>query len=188
MAIGAGVFVVLAIATVVVTAPRGDGTATPHLVMTPSVDPNGMYTQVAVPAPVGRDERVTLTGDYGRRVEIGIRTAGERSTPDFYPGGQSLAFTVHLRNTGKVWIGTRLDTAAWVLDAAGLTYPANQMLSLVGGPYGSGDPQENSAWQLEPGWEVDRQLVFTVPRGTQLTRLHVAVPMGSATPTAEWDL
>jgi len=188
MAIGAGVFVVLAIATVVVTAPGGDGTVTPSMVMTPSVAPNGMYTRVAVPAPVGPDERVALTGDDGARVEIGIRPDGERLTPGIYLGQRNVVFTVHLRNTGRVWVGTRLDLDAWVLDTTGTNYPANQMLSLKGGPYGSTDPRENPDWRLEPGWEADRQVVFTVPQGVQLTRLHLVVPMGAAGPAAEWNL
>lgn len=188
MAIGAGVFVVLAIVTVVVTAPSGDGAVTPSLVMTPSAGPNGMYTRVAVPGPVDRAERVVLTGDDGARVEIGIQPAGERPTPGLYPNEQNLAFKVHLRNTGQVWVGTRLDPNAWVLDSTGASYQSNDMLSIEGGPYGSTDPQENPAWRLEPGWEADRLVVFTVPEGVRLTRLHLVVPMGGAMPAAEWNL
>jgi len=188
MAIGAGIFVVLAIAVVVATAPRGDGTTTPRPVMSPSVGPDGMYTQVAVPGPVGQDERVALTGDGGARVEIGIRPAGERLTPGVYPGQRNLVFTVHLRNTGTIWVGTRLDLGAWVLDATGANYRANQMLSLEGGPDGSTDPRENPDWRLEPGWEADRQVVFTVPQDVRPIRLHLVVPMGAVSPTAEWNL
>jgi len=188
MAVGGGVFVLLAIAVVVVTAPGGAGTATPRLVMTPSVGPNGMYTQVAVPGPVGRDERVALTGDDGARVEIGIRPAGEKFTPGAFLGQRHVVFLAHLHNTGRVWVGARLDVGAWVLDTTGTTYQANGMLSIEDGPSGSTDPRENPGWRLQPGWEVDRQLVFTVPAGAQLTRLHLAVPMGGVAPTAEWNL
>jgi len=171
MAIGAGIFVVLAIATVVATAPRG-----------------GTDLRMGVAGPASRDERVVLTGDPGARVEVGIRAAGERLTPGVYLGLQNLVFVVHLRNTGDVWVGTRLDQHAWVRDAFGSPYAANQMLSLADAPNGSTDPVENLGWRLEPGWEVDRELVFTVPPGVRLTRLHLALPLGDATATAEWDL
>jgi hypothetical protein len=158
------------------------------MVMTPSAGPNGMYTRVAVPGPVGRADRVALTGDDGARVEIGIRPAGEKVTPGMFAGQRHVVFAVHLHNTGRVWVGARLDMGAWVLGTTGTTYQANDMLSIEDGPSGSTDPRENPGWRLEPGWEVDRNVVFTVPEGAQLTRLHLVVPMGGAAPTAEWNL
>ncbi|MFF5076691.1 hypothetical protein ACFY36_06545 [Actinoplanes sp. NPDC000266] len=61
-------------------------------------------------------------------------------------------------------MGIRLDADAQVFDAGGTGYPADQMLSLSGGPYGSTDPQLNPEWRLDPGAEVERRVFFSVPR------------------------
>jgi hypothetical protein len=50
------------------------------------------------------------------------------------------------------------------------------------------NPRANPAWRLEPDWQIDRRVAFTVPQGVSLTRLHVTVPMGGAMPAAEGDL
>lgn len=193
MAVGAAAVVVLALAVVVATRPADtDRTVTPHLVRTLSPGPSGGYLEVTVPGPVGRTERVALTGDDGARAEVGIGKVSDPQTefPGFsdYLGQRHVVFTVHIHNTGRVWIGTRLDPGAWVLDAGGTNYRSNEMLSGAAGPYGSTDPRLNPAWQLHPDWQVDRYLGFTVPRDARLARLHIALPMGAATPTAEWNL
>jgi hypothetical protein len=193
MAVGAAVVVVLALVIVVVTRPSDDaGTATPHWVVTPSPGPSGMYLDVTVPGPVGRDDRLVLTGDGGTRAEVDIKQVSDPQTeyPLFnaFPGHRNVMFTIHIHNTGEGWVGTQLDVDSWVLDANGANYQPNQQLSLVGGPDGSTDPQLNPAWQLYPDWQVDRHVGFTVPQDAELTRLHIALQMGDSAPTAEWNL
>jgi len=182
MAIGAAVFVVLAIVTVVVIKPVGGGRmVTPRMVLTRSAGPYGEYVQVAVPGPVGRDDRVTLTGDNGARVEVDTRLDLDRPSDDD-PGRRNVFFKVHIHNAGGVQVGARLAEEAWVLDATGTSYRADPMRSQLVDPYVSVVPQ------LGPGWEVDLTVGFSVPKPALLTRLHIALPMGSTTPTAEWNL
>jgi hypothetical protein len=108
MAVGAAVVVVLAIVTVVAMKPSGGGrTVTPCLVMSPSGGPDGMYVQVAVPGPVGRDDRVKLTGDNGAQVEVGIRHV-EVGFP--VPQAARIA-RVHIARPP----GSRTPTAEWDL-------------------------------------------------------------------------
>ncbi|WP_143234531.1 hypothetical protein [Paractinoplanes atraurantiacus] len=136
MAIGGATVVVLAIGVVVVTKPpdgASDRLVAPHMVMTRSPGPHGMYKQVAVPGPVSRDQRVALTGDTGVRVEVGQSHQGD-----------------HMRS---------------------------EMVDMTAEPP-----------QLEPGWEVDLTAGFPVPEDAELTRLHIALPIGGDTPYAEWNL
>jgi hypothetical protein len=174
MAIGGGIVVVLALVIVVATRPSDAYETT-----TPSPAPSGMYNQLPVPGLVGRDEPVALTGDHGARAELEIkRISGPQTEVPQYaelPGQRNLIFTIHIRNTGQVLINTRLDVDSWVLDMNGAHYRANQML---GGPYGS----------TAPGWAVDRQVAFMVPRDDYLIRLHVALRLGDSTPAADWNL
>ena len=163
MAVGAGIFVVLAIATVVVTAPAGDGVATPRLVMTRSAGPNGEYTQVAVPGPVGRDQRVALTADDGARVVVGIKQTGDAT------------YTAHFHNTGKVPARVRILLNASYLDATGMNYEASRTL-------------DEEAPVLDPGWEIDQEVTFELPRFAGQTRLHLAVLLNDSERTAEWNL
>lgn len=186
MAVGAGIVVVLALFVVVATRPSDVGeTATPHSVVTASPGPNGAYLDVIVPGPVGRDERVALTGDLGARAEVEIKRI---SDPVEFPnytdsvGQRSLVATIHIHNTGRAWIGARLDADAWVVDTNGTNYPANQMLSLTAGPDRSTDPQ------LSPDWQIDQPVGFSVPLDAHLTRLHISLDLGGAKRTAEWSL
>jgi hypothetical protein len=180
--------VVLALVTVVATRPS-DRTASPHWLLTPSSGQSGMYVMVTARGPVGRAERVAMTGRDGGRAEIEIKQVGEpRTETTGFSGQRNVMFTLHLHNTGEVWIGSRLDPGAWVRDQYGQSHEANQMLSVSSGPTGATDPNANRGWQLDPDWEVDRNVVFTVPENARLTRLHIVVPMGDATPTAEWNL
>jgi hypothetical protein len=185
--------VVLALATAIaIRVSDNQGLVTPHLVRTPSPGPSGMYVEVMVPGPVDRDERVAMAGENGTRAEAALKEVSDPQTeiPDFpeLAGKRSVVFTVHIHNTGRSWISSRLDIDARVLDATGTNYPANQMLSLAGGPVGSTDPEVNSSWQLNPNWQVDRRIAFTVPQNAELTRLHIAMFMGGSTQTAEWRL
>lgn len=186
MAIGAAVVVVLALATVIVTRPDDNGIATPRMVRTPSPGPNGMYVEVTVPGPVGRHQRLVVTGDPGGRAEVGIKTVTD-PYPDFQPlpGHRAVMFVVHVRNTGSIWLNSRLDPDAWVLDAGGANYRAGEILSLHGRPW---DAYDLANWLLQPGWEADRNVGFVVPENARLTRLHIAVHMGDSAPTAEWKL
>jgi hypothetical protein len=77
-------------------------------------------------------------------------------------------------------VGARLATDDWVDDAAGTSYRADPMRSET--------VDQTERPPLEPGWEVDVEVGFPVPEGTRLTRLHIALPLGSLTPTAEWNL
>jgi hypothetical protein len=172
MAIGAGVFVVLAIAAVAVTAPGGDGIATPRLVMTRSVGPNGEYTHVAVPGPVGRDQRVALTADDGARVVVGITQTGDAAS---FEGSRFLTYTVHFHNTGNAPARVRLVLDASYLDATGMRYEASRTL-------------DEEAPKLDPGWEVDQKATFELPRFAALTRLHLAVRLNDSPRSAEWNL
>jgi hypothetical protein len=180
MAVGAAVVVVLAIVTVVATKPSGGGrTVTPRLVMSPSGDPNGMYVQVAVPGPVGPEDRVQLTGDNGAQVEVGIRHDLDQPSYE-QPGYRYVFYKVHIHNTGRVPVGARLATDAWVVDAGGTSYRADSERSEM--------VDQSEHRQLELGWEVDVEVGFPVPQATRLARVHIALPLGSGAPTAEWNL
>jgi hypothetical protein len=172
MAVGAGIFVVLAIATVVVTAPAGDGIATPRLVMTRSAGPNGEYTQVTVPGPVGRDQRVALTADDGARVVVGIKQTGDAAS---FEGSRFLTYTAHFHNTGKLPARVQLIPDSSYLDATGMNYEASRTL-------------DEEAPVLDPGWEIDQKVTFELPRFAGLTRLHLAVGLDNSVRTAEWNL
>ncbi|GAA0520793.1 hypothetical protein Ade02nite_94690 [Paractinoplanes deccanensis] len=159
MAVAAGVVVILAIAVTVVTRP---------------------------PAPASAPGTVVLTGDGGARAEVSLGRVSD--LPSDFPGARDVMITVHLRNTGRPWIGTRLDVDARAYDAGGVSYGANQMLSLTGGPYGSTDPGTNEAWRLYRDQEIDRTVAFSVPEAAGLTRLHVSLLLGTTTRTAELAL
>jgi hypothetical protein len=181
MSVGAAIVVVLAITIAVVTKPSNSNRlVTPHMVTTRSPGPHGMYMQVAVPGPVGRDERVALTFDNGTRVEVGTKLYLEQPSLD-NPSQRLAFFKVHVRNTGTVPILARLTSDAWVLDSAGESHPGDYMRSQMVDM--SADPP-----QLEPGWEVDLTAGFPVPQDAKLIRLHIALPIGGSTPSAECDL
>lgn len=182
MAVGAAIVVVLAITIAVVTKPSDNNTlATPHLVTTRSPGPDGMYLQVTVPGPVGRDDRVALTGGGGTRVEVS--TAPYLEEPSLDNPSQRLAFyKVHVHNTGTVAVLARLASDVWVLDSAGENHRADHMRSQMVDDMSSYRPQ------LQPGWEVDLTAGFPIPQDARLTRLHVALPLGGSTPSAEWNL
>lgn len=172
MAIGAGIFVVLAIATVVVTAPSGDGAATPRLVMTPSVGPNGEYTQVAVPGPVERNERVDLATDDGADVVVGIEQTGDAAS---FQGSRFLTYTAHFHNSGNARAQLQVILDATYLDARGMNYPASRTLG-------------ETAPALDPGWETDAKLTFELPQFGGPARLHLALFLNGQPRTAEWNL
>jgi hypothetical protein len=181
MAIGAAGVVVLAVTVAVVTKPSaGDRLVTPRMVTTQSAGPRGMYVDVTVPGPIGRDERVALTGDNGTRAEVGAKLDLEQPSLD-NPGERLVFFEVHVHNTGTVPILARLAPDAWVLDSAGKSYHGDYMRSDMVDM--SADPP-----QLEPGWQVDLTAGFPVPKDAKLTRLHIALPLGSSTPSVEWNL
>jgi hypothetical protein len=162
MAVAAGAAVVLAVGLVVATRPSGTG------------------------------DRVVVAAGGGARAEVRIERVTDPAPEIFgylrVAGLRNVVFTVRVRNIGGVWFGTRLDADAWAVDANGASYPANQMLSLVGAPEGSTDPVLNPAWQLSPGATVDRRLAFTVPRDTRLTRLYVVLRMGTSMPVVRLSL
>jgi hypothetical protein len=181
MAVGAVGVVVLAITVAVATEPSANsGVVTPHMVMTRSAGPHGMYVQVSVPGPVDRDERVALTSNEGTRVEVGTKLYLEQPSYDD-PSKRLVFFKVHVRNTGTVPVLARLAGDAWVLDSTGKSH---------GGDYMRSDMVDMSADppQLEPGWEIDLTAGFPVPKDVTLTRLHIALPLGGSTPSAEWNL
>ncbi len=181
MAVGAAIVVVLAITTAVVTRPSDSARlVTPRLVTTRSPGPHDMYVEVVVPGPVGRDERVALTGDDGARVEVGAQLDLEQPSLD-NPSQRLVFFRVHLHNTGTVPVLARLAREAWVLDAAGRSHSGDYMRSDMADM--TADPP-----MLQPGWEVDLTAGFPVPKDAELTRLHVALPLGFSTPGAEWNL
>ncbi|GAB2571949.1 hypothetical protein Aab01nite_03850 [Paractinoplanes abujensis] len=190
MAVGGALAVVLSILVVVLTRPGTDGggrVAAPRLVSTPSPGPDGTYRIVTVPGPAARDQTVALTGVDGTRLHLAVKDITDPLTGYQQLGEQRhVMVTVHLHNTGRGQVGSRLDADAWVMDEHGVTHRANGMLSLSAGdaPSGSADPVVNPAWRLDPDWQVDRPIVFTVPAQARLTRLHITVPQGSA----EWNL
>lgn len=182
LAVGGAIVVVLAIAAAVLTQPSSGGRiVTPHLVLTQSGDPDGMHVQVLAPGPVGRDDRVALVGDAGARVEVGEKQYLEQQDPE-NANGRLVYFKVHLHNTGSIPVGARLAPDTWVLDEDGKNYRAQPLRSdLV-------DQTDRSGELLNPNWEDDAEVGFEVPQDARLTRLHIALPLGSVTPTAEWNL
>ena len=150
------------------------------MVMTRSPGPHGMYVQVTVPGPVGRDERVALTGDKGTRLDVGAELDLEQPSLD-NPSQRLVFFKVHVHNTGTAPILARLASDAWVLDSAGKSHRGDYMRSDMVDM--SADPP-----RLEPGWEVDLTAGFPVPKDAKLTRLHIAFPIGGGSPSAEWNL
>ena len=181
LAAGAAIVVALAITVALVTKPATtDRQATPHLVTTPSPGPHGMDVMVTVPGRIGRDERATLSGDDGTRVEISTRLDLEQPSYD-NPGERVVFFKVHVHNIGPVAIVARLARDAWVLDSAGGNHRGDYLRSQMV------DVSENPP-RLEPGWEIDLTAGFPVPEDATLTRLHIGLPIGGSTPTAEWNL
>lgn len=181
MAVGAAIVVVLAVTVAAVIRPSsGNGLVTPRLVLTPSPGPGGTYVQVAVPGPVARDERVALTGDGGTRVEVGTRLHLEQPSLD-HPDQRLVFFKVHLHNTGTSPVLARLATDAWVIDSTGARHQGDHMRSQM-------LDMSADTPQLRPGFEVDLTAGFPVPSNARLIRLHVELPIGGSTPSAEWNL
>ncbi|MFC4066636.1 hypothetical protein [Actinoplanes subglobosus] len=182
MAAGAGVVVVLAIATAIVTGPSSSGgTVTPPLVVTRSPGQGGMYIEVTAPGPVDHDDRVALAGSDGARVEVGITPHIDRTSYDD-ASQRTVFYQVHLKNTGSVPVIARLDPEAWLLDASGTTYHGDPMRSRMVETNVAGEPP-----YLEPGWEIDLTLGFDVAKSAELARVHVTLPMAGR-PYGEWNL
>ncbi|MFI7599324.1 hypothetical protein [Actinoplanes sp. NPDC049681] len=123
---------------------------------------------------------MALTDDRGTRVEVGAKLDLEQPSLDD-PSRRLVFFKVHVHNTGTVPILARLTSDAWVLDSAGKSHPGDYMRSDMVDM--SADPP-----QLEPGWEIDLTAGFPVPKEATLIRLHIALPIGGRTPSAEWNL
>jgi hypothetical protein len=132
-------------------------------------------------------DRWILTGDRGARAELNLVRAW--AEPAEVVGRQEVTFLIRMRSTGDVWVGSRLDAGASVTLAGGGHEPANSMASLSAvDVWGSVSPAENPGWQLQPGEETERSVVFWLPEGAVVTRLSITLPMGDATPVAEWDI
>ena len=150
-----------------------------------------LYPQPWTAVPVGgllpADRPVSMRGDAGERMEVGVATVEDPArdrdpdrpaAPEIRPalGHRLVSVTVRVENTGAVPFLDDLESYAWVIDETGHPYAPSAARSAA--------RQSGPAAVLGPRARGLRTMIFEVPRTADLTRFR----LGRAGQIQDWRL